>query len=100
MSPTASPSKHRALGLTDHEYELIVERLDREPSTAEPTEAWLDEALAELPDDQQHAVALAGEQHGGRRARAAGPDHDGVVHGPPSSSEAGAPRRRSAGKLA
>ena len=27
----------------------VLERLDREPSTAEPTEAWLDEALAELP---------------------------------------------------
>ena len=35
MSPTASPSKHRALGLTDHEYELIVERLDREPNDVE-----------------------------------------------------------------
>jgi len=35
MSPTASPSKHRALGLTDHEYELILERLDREPNDVE-----------------------------------------------------------------
>jgi phosphoribosylformylglycinamidine synthase II len=35
MSPTASPSKHRALGLTDHEYELIVARLDREPNDVE-----------------------------------------------------------------
>jgi phosphoribosylformylglycinamidine synthase len=35
MSPTASTSKHRALGLTDFEYELIVERLEREPSDVE-----------------------------------------------------------------
>ena len=35
MSPIASPSKHRALGLTDLEYELIVERLEREPGDVE-----------------------------------------------------------------
>jgi phosphoribosylformylglycinamidine synthase II len=35
MSPTASPSRHRQLGLTDHEYELIVERLGREPNDVE-----------------------------------------------------------------
>src|SRR6516225_11833205 len=36
MSQTASPlSRHRQLGLTDYEYELIVERLDREPSVVE-----------------------------------------------------------------
>ena len=36
MSPTASPSsRHRQLGLTDYEYELIVERLDREPNDVE-----------------------------------------------------------------
>src|SRR5438067_8793954 len=35
MSPTASPSRHRQLGLTDHEYELIVERLEREPNDVE-----------------------------------------------------------------
>jgi phosphoribosylformylglycinamidine synthase subunit PurL len=36
--PTASPSsssRHRQLGLTDHEYELIVERLEREPNDVE-----------------------------------------------------------------
>lgn len=36
----------------------VLERLDREPAIAEPTEAWLDEALAELPDDQQRALEL------------------------------------------
>jgi phosphoribosylformylglycinamidine synthase len=35
MSPTASPSRHRQLGLTDHEYELITERLEREPGDVE-----------------------------------------------------------------
>src|SRR5436305_3623388 len=36
MSPTASPSsRHRQLGLTDFEYELIVERLEREPNDVE-----------------------------------------------------------------
>src|SRR5579862_4126844 len=35
MSSTASPSRHRQLGLTDHEYELILERLEREPNGVE-----------------------------------------------------------------
>jgi phosphoribosylformylglycinamidine synthase II len=36
MSQTALPSsRHRQLGLTDHEYELIVERLEREPGDVE-----------------------------------------------------------------
>ncbi|HEY1523553.1 MAG TPA: phosphoribosylformylglycinamidine synthase subunit PurL [Solirubrobacteraceae bacterium] len=36
MSQTASPSnRHRQLGLTDHEYELIVDRLEREPGDVE-----------------------------------------------------------------
>src|SRR5579862_6153998 len=35
MSSTASPSRHRQLGLTDHEYELILERLEREPNDVE-----------------------------------------------------------------
>jgi phosphoribosylformylglycinamidine synthase subunit PurL len=35
MSQTASPPKHRQLGLTDHEYELILERLGREPGDVE-----------------------------------------------------------------
>src|SRR5437016_9057483 len=34
-SGTSSPSRHRALGLTDHEYELILERLGREPNEVE-----------------------------------------------------------------
>jgi phosphoribosylformylglycinamidine synthase len=32
---TSSPSRHRALGLTDHEFELIVELLEREPNDVE-----------------------------------------------------------------
>src|SRR5579884_498639 len=35
MSTSTSPSRHRQLGLTDHEYELIVERLEREPGDVE-----------------------------------------------------------------
>src|SRR5437588_5302080 len=36
MSQTASPSsRHRQLGLSDHEYELILERLGREPNHVE-----------------------------------------------------------------
>ncbi len=33
--PIASSSRHQALGLTDYEYELIVERLGREPNGVE-----------------------------------------------------------------
>jgi phosphoribosylformylglycinamidine synthase II len=32
---TSSPSRHRQLGLTDHEYALILERLGREPNPTE-----------------------------------------------------------------
>jgi phosphoribosylformylglycinamidine synthase II len=35
MPSTASPSRHRALGLTDHEHALILERLGREPNDLE-----------------------------------------------------------------
>jgi phosphoribosylformylglycinamidine synthase subunit PurL len=35
MSPTASSSRHRALGLSDYEYELILDRLGREPNGVE-----------------------------------------------------------------
>ncbi len=35
MSATGHLSKHRELGLTDHEYELILERLGREPNDVE-----------------------------------------------------------------
>ena len=34
-SSTSSPSRHRVLGLTDYEYELIVERLGRDPNDVE-----------------------------------------------------------------
>ena len=39
----------------------VLDRLDREPATAEPDETWLeglDEALAELPDAQLDAIRL------------------------------------------
>jgi len=39
----------------------ILERLDREPAAIEPDETWLDgldEALAELPETQLHALRL------------------------------------------
>jgi phosphoribosylformylglycinamidine synthase subunit PurL len=35
MSASTSSPKHRELGLTDHEYELIVDRLGREPNDVE-----------------------------------------------------------------
>ena len=35
MSPTASPSRHRQLGLTDHEYELILDKLGRLAKTGD-----------------------------------------------------------------
>src|SRR5438105_507984 len=35
MSATRPSSKHRELGLTDHEYELIVQQLGREPNAVE-----------------------------------------------------------------
>src|SRR5438270_1978293 len=35
MSTSTSPSRHRQLGLTDFEYELIVDRLEREPGDVE-----------------------------------------------------------------
>src|SRR5204863_8989167 len=35
MSATAPPAPHRELGLTDHEYDLILEQLGREPNGVE-----------------------------------------------------------------
>ena len=35
MSEVATPARHRDLGLTDAEYERIVEKLDREPNDVE-----------------------------------------------------------------
>ncbi len=35
MSTTRPSSKHRELGLTDYEYELIIDRLEREPNDVE-----------------------------------------------------------------
>jgi phosphoribosylformylglycinamidine synthase len=35
MSPGATDTRHRELGLTDAEYDAIVERLEREPGDLE-----------------------------------------------------------------
>ena len=35
MTPSASSARHRELGLTDHEYELILQGLGREPTDTE-----------------------------------------------------------------
>ena len=35
MSSPAAPSKHRELGLTDREYELICEGMGRDPNDVE-----------------------------------------------------------------
>jgi phosphoribosylformylglycinamidine synthase II len=35
LTTASSPSRHRQLGLSDHEYELIVELLEREPGDVE-----------------------------------------------------------------
>jgi phosphoribosylformylglycinamidine synthase len=75
MSQTASPSKHRALGLTDHEYELIVERLEREPNDVELAMLslmWSEHCaykhsrklLRRLPTKGPHVVLGPGENAG------------------------------------
>src|SRR5712672_2181188 len=78
MSPTASPSsssRHRQLGLTDFEYELIVERLEREPNDVELAmlSLWWSEhcaykhskkLLRRLPTDGEHVLVGPGENAG------------------------------------
>src|SRR5882724_9448057 len=75
MSPTASPSRHRQLGLTDHEYELIVERLEREPNDvvlAMLSLMWSEHCaykhskklLRTLPTEGRHVVMGPGENAG------------------------------------
>src|SRR6516164_7345156 len=72
MSPTASPSRYRALGLTDDEYELIVERLGREPNTVELSLMWSEHCaykhsrklLRRLPTDGPCLLMGPGENAG------------------------------------
>ena len=76
MSPTASPSsRHRELGLTDYEYELIVERLGREPNDVELAMLslmWSEHCaykhsrklLRRLPTEGPHVLLGPGENAG------------------------------------
>src|SRR5438309_1740599 len=76
MSPTASPSsRHRQLGLTDFEYELIVERLQREPNDVELAMLslmWSEHCaykhsrklLRQLPTEAPHVLLGPGENAG------------------------------------
>jgi phosphoribosylformylglycinamidine synthase subunit PurL len=76
MSSTASSSsRHRALGLTDYEYELIVERLGREPGDVELAMLslmWSEHCaykhskklLRRLPTEGPHVLMGPGENAG------------------------------------
>ena len=77
MSSTGSLSRHRALGLTDAEYELIVERIEREPNDVELAMLslmWSEHCaykhskrlLRRLPTDGPHVLVGPGEAHGPR----------------------------------
>jgi phosphoribosylformylglycinamidine synthase len=74
--PTASsPSRHRELGLTDAEYELIVERLERDPNDVELAMLslmWSEHCaykhskklLRRLPTEGPHVLMGPGENAG------------------------------------
>jgi phosphoribosylformylglycinamidine synthase subunit PurL len=75
MSPAASSFRHRDLGLTDAEYELIVERLGREPGDVELAMLslmWSEHCaykhskklLRRLPTDGPHVLMGPGENAG------------------------------------
>src|ERR1700690_3397391 len=76
MSATARRlSKHRELGLTDHEYELIVEGLGREPGDTELAMLslmWSEHCaykhskklLRRLPTEGEHVLVGPGENAG------------------------------------
>src|SRR5579884_4046685 len=75
MSTSTSPSRHRQLGLTDHEYELIVERLEREPGDVELAMLslmWSEHCaykhsrrlLRRLPTQGRHVLLGPGENAG------------------------------------
>jgi phosphoribosylformylglycinamidine synthase len=72
---SSSQPRHRALGLTDAEYELIVERLDREPAAVELAMLslmWSEHCaykhskklLRRLPTDGPHVLVGPGENAG------------------------------------
>ncbi len=73
--PAASSSRHRALGLTDHEYELILDKLGREPNQVELAMLslmWSEHCgykhsrklLRRLPKDGEHVLLGPGENAG------------------------------------
>src|SRR6202048_1606920 len=75
MLSTTSPSKHRELGLTDAEYELIVGKLGREPNHVELAMfslMWSEHCsykhsrklLRRLPTDGPHVLLGPGENAG------------------------------------
>jgi phosphoribosylformylglycinamidine synthase len=75
MSPSASLSKHRELGLTDREYELIVSSLGREPNEVELAMLslmWSEHCaykhsrklLRRLPTEGRHVLLGPGENAG------------------------------------
>jgi phosphoribosylformylglycinamidine synthase subunit PurL len=72
---TSSPSRHRQLGLSDHEYELILERLEREPTDVELAMLslmWSEHCaykhsrklLRRLPTSGKHVLLGPGENAG------------------------------------
>jgi phosphoribosylformylglycinamidine synthase subunit PurL len=74
-SPKDRLSRHRALGLTDHEYELIVQLLDREPNEVELAMLslmWSEHCaykhskrlLRRLPTEGPHVLLGPGENAG------------------------------------
>ena len=76
-APSSSPDRHRELGLTDAEYELIVERLGREPGRHRAGDALADvvralrlQALEEAPAPAAHRGPA--RAHGPRRERRRG----------------------------
>ncbi|HLY47574.1 MAG TPA: phosphoribosylformylglycinamidine synthase subunit PurL [Solirubrobacteraceae bacterium] len=75
MTIASTPSRHRQLGLTDHEYELIVERLEREPGDVELAMLslmWSEHCaykhsrklLRRLPTQGPHVIMGPGENAG------------------------------------
>src|ERR1700736_412102 len=75
LSVTSSSSPHRELGLTDSEYELIVEKLEREPNQVELAMfslMWSEHCaykhsrklLRRLPTECEHVLMGPGENAG------------------------------------
>jgi phosphoribosylformylglycinamidine synthase subunit PurL len=75
LTIASTPSRHRQLGLSDYEYELIVERLEREPGDVELAMLslmWSEHCaykhsrklLRRLPTEGPHVVMGPGENAG------------------------------------